>query len=352
MARILLDNYKYIKAGMLFGFLINLLSCSTGSGPNNGDNLLVSLQFSPEPLLNLVSDVNITISDDEHAVLFDTSYSINPYYGNIAPINIPIQVETDMTARAWFFDESRRPLYHDQREIFRAENSTYIASLEMVQSGYSSGTSVRILRDQPPWGSYSLDSVLTGMGFTTGLSGNQFSICPSSNLSSSSFHPGRDLLIISNDQPQLFYDNLAIYIEIIIDFARSGGTVLWETCDLAWNYGSYAAAGLDTLPGNITLRTAFDQINAITNPDLDLVGGLQDSLRGFYASNKYLANLADSAIIYMRNTADNPTLVGIRFGEGLIFYTGQPLEYNYDRRDDYEIGILLPRLIRFMLGKS
>ena len=257
-----------------------------------------------------------------------------------------------MTARAWFFDESRRPLYRSQRDVFGIENSTYIAALDMVQSGYSSGTTVRILRDQPPWGSYSLDSILTEMGFTAGLSGNQFSICSSSDLSSNVFNPGRDLLIISNDQPQLFYDNLAIYIGNIVDFARAGGTVFWETCDLAWNYGSYAAAGLDTLPGNITFRTAFDQINAITNPDLDMVGGLQDSLTGFYASNKYLANLADSAIIYMRNTSGNPTLVGVRFGEGLIFYTGQPLEYNYDRRDDYDIGFLLPRLIRFMLGKS
>lgn len=339
-------------AGTLSGFLLSLSSCSTGSDPYNDDNLLISLQFSREPLMDLASEVNITVFDDENAVIFDTSYSINPYYGNIAPINVHIREETDMTARAWFFDESRRPLYHDQRDIFRAENSTYIAALEMVQSGYSSGTSVRILRDQPPWGSYSLDSVLTGMGFTAGLSGNQFSVCPSSNLSSCSFRPGRDLVVISNDQPQLFYDNLAIYIGNILDFVRAGGTVFWETCDLAWNYGSYAAAGLDTLPGDVTLRTAFDQVNAITNPDLDMVGGLQDSLRGFYASNKYLGNLADSAIIYMKNTAGNPTLVGMRFGEGLIFYTGQPLEYNYDRRDDYEIGVLLPRLIRFMLGKS
>jgi len=338
--------------GMLFGFLLSLLSCSTGSGPYNDDNLLISLQFSPEPLLSLVSDVNITISDDENAVIFDTSYSINPYYVDIAPINVPLQAEAAMTARAWFFDESRRPLYRDQRDLFRAENSTYIAALELVQSGYSSGTSVRILRDQPPWGSYSLDSILTQMGFTVGLAGNQFSICPSSNLSSGLFHPGRDLVIISNDQPQDFYDNLAIYMAVLVDFARAGGTILWETCDLAWNYGSYTAAGLDTLPGNITLRTAFDQVNTITNPDLDMVDGLQDSLRGFYASNKYLPDVADSVIVYMRNTAGNPTLVGMRFGEGLIFYTGQPLEYNYDRRDDYEIGILLPRLIRFMLGKS
>jgi hypothetical protein len=137
-------------AGMLLGVIISLISCSTGSDPNDDNNLLISLQFSPEPLLSLVNNVAIAISDDENTVLFDTSYSVNPFYGNITPINVLIQEETDMTARAWFFDESRRPLYHARRDIFRAENSTYIAALEMVQSGYSSGTSVRILRDQPP----------------------------------------------------------------------------------------------------------------------------------------------------------------------------------------------------------
>jgi hypothetical protein len=82
-----------------------------------------------------------------------------------------------------------------------------------------------------------------------------------------------------------------------------------------------------------------------------MVGGLEDTLAGIYASNKYLSNVPDSAIIYMTNSTGHPTLVGLRFGYGLIFYSGQPLEYNFDRRDEYSMGFLLPRILHFMLGK-
>jgi hypothetical protein len=140
-------------------------------------------------------------------------------------------------------------------------------------------------------------------------------------------------------------------METVIDFIRAGGTVLWETCDLAWNYGSYAAAGLDTLPGQIAFRTAYDPINITVDPHLGMVGGLEDTLAGIYASNKYLSNVPDSAIIYMMNSTGYPTLIGLRFGYGLIFYSGQPLEYNFDRRDEYNMGFLLPRILHFMLGK-
>jgi hypothetical protein len=140
----------------------------------------------------------------------------------------------------------------------------------MVQSGYLSGTRVKILRDEPPWDSFALDSTLAEIGLTEGTAGNQFNVCPSFDLPSIDLDSGNDLLIISNDQPQGFYDNLAINMEMVIDFIRAGGTVLWETCDLAWNYGSYAAAGLDTLPGQIQLI-----------PILAWLGVWKTRLRGF-----------------------------------------------------------------------
>jgi hypothetical protein len=345
------SNHKSKNVLILAGALFYFCSCSVNPNHNAKDNLFISFQYGSEPLLTNVNSANLTVINNQNIIAFDTTFIISPSSGDIPQFDIQIQEESGLTVRAWFFDEPRRPLYRALRFAALAGNSPSIVILDMVQSGYLSGTRVKILRDEPPWDSFALDSTLAEIGLTEGTAGNQFNVCPSFDLPSIDLDSGNDLLIISNDQPQGFYDNLAINMEMVIDFIRAGGTVLWETCDLAWNYGSYAAAGLDTLPGQIAFRTAYDPINITVDPHLGMVGGLEDTLAGIYASNKYLSNVPDSAIIYMTNSTGYPTLVGLRYGYGLIFYSGQPLEYNFDRRDEYNMGFLLPRILHFMLGK-
>lgn len=345
------SDHKFKNTLILAGALLYLCSCSVNPDHNAYNNLFISIQYGSEPLLSNVNNANLTVINNQNVIIFDTTFVINPSSGDIPQFDIQIQDEYGLTVRGWFFDEPRRPLYRALRFAALSRNSPSVVILDMVQSGYLSGRRVKILRDEPPWDSFALDSILAEIGLTEGTAGNQFNVCPSFNLPSIDLDSGNDLLIISNDQPQGFYDNLATNLETVIGFIRAGGTVLWETCDLAWNYGSYADAGLDTLPGQIALGTAYDPINIITDPNLGMVGGLDDTLTGIYASNKYLSNIPDSVIIYMENSTGNPTLVGCRFGDGLIFYSGQPLEYNFDRRTEYNMGYLLPRILHFILGK-
>lgn len=339
---------KYLP--LLVVTVLCLYSCSVDSNRPSDDNLLISFQFKPEPLLSHVDNASLKVISDRQSTVFDTSFDVNLSAGDPPHFDIQVHPEDGLILRAWFFDEPRRPLYRAFRAVNITDDPATIIILDMAQTGYFCGTHVNILRDEPPWDSFGLDTALIETGLTLGAAANQFEIFPSSQLTSMELSPGTDLLVISNDQPQGFYDNLAFSLGIITGFVSSGGTVFWEACDLAWNYGSFAAAGLDSFPGGITLRTAYDPINIIADHDLEILRGLEDTLSGTYASNKFLADVPDSVIVYMQNTTGNPTLICIKFGDGMIFYSGQPLEYNFDRRYDYNMGYLLPRILHFMLG--
>jgi hypothetical protein len=81
-----------------------------------------------------------------------------------------------------------------------------------------------------------------------------------------------------------------------------------------------------------------------------VLGDLPDTLLGNYASQEVFSGLPGGALVYITDFDGAPSLVGFAIGEGWVILSGQPLEYNYDRRDTYNIGLLLPQLIRFLLG--
>ncbi|UCC78871.1 MAG: hypothetical protein JSW64_11380 [Candidatus Zixiibacteriota bacterium] len=344
----------YLKKIRTFTILL-LTSIFTGScshNPNQSSKDSVKITFTPvvEPLFERVENAYLSATGSRMNNILDTVFTLDSPAGNIGSLYIDMGSDDRITIRTWFYDENRRPLYRIVESINVSEYSAEGIELQPVQTGFRSGTNVIILRDLPPWDSYGLDSTLAGMGLAVGTGANQFYIYSSSDLPSVEFTPGSDILIISNDQPQGFYNNLFSNLNKVTEFAAAGGTILWETCDLAWNYGSYAAAGIDSFPGGITHRTSYDAINTIFDPDLNLVEGLGDTLLGNYASNKYFSDIPDSAIIYMKDSGGNPTLIELKYGNGIILYSGQPLEYNFDRRNDYNMGFLLPRIISFLLG--
>jgi hypothetical protein len=334
---------------VLFSIYPLLASCSQNPNRSSEEIVRVSLNGVAEPLFERVNSVNLSVSSPEGGGVFDTSFTLDPSSGNISSFNLYLGTGDNFIFRAWSYSQNRQPLYRAVEAIDINGDITPTVILQLTQSGFRSSSNVKILRDELPWDSYGMDSTLAEIGLAAG---GQFSVYSSSELASMELIPDTDLLIISNDQPQRFYDNLSLYIERVTAFVATGGTVLWEVCDLAWNYGSYSAAGIDSFPGGISHRTSYDIINIISDRDLYLIGGLEDTLNGIYASNKYFTNIPDSAIVYTENSDGDPTLMGLKFGDGIIFYSGQPLEYNFDRRNDYNMGFLLPRIISFLLGIS
>jgi hypothetical protein len=337
---------------LLFASFANMIFPSCSQNPDRSRQGMIEVSFNhvDEPLFDNVNNARFLIRNAEMTTLLDTVLEPGSFFDDGSLFRVDPGSSENLVFNAFFYDQAQRPLYRVYEFVYIFELIPENIILHPRQTGFRSGTVVKVLRDIPPWDSYGLDTTLTGIGLTAGTANGQYTIYSSSDLPSISLIPGIDILIISNDQPQAFYNSLSMNLYGITKFVHDGGTVFWETCDMAWNYGSYADAGLDTFPGGVTQTTMYDTLNTVFDSDYSLTGVMGNTLIGDYASNKRYANLPDSAIVYTLNSVSDPTLIALKFGNGVIFYSGQPLEYNFDRRDNYNIGFLLPRISGFLLG--
>jgi len=196
--------------------------------------------------------------------------------------------------------------------------------------------------------------MLAREGFTPGTGEDEYEILGSAAFDTVTLTPGRDLVIIANDQPQSFYNAYAANQQKFNDFVLAGGIMFWEACDHGWNSGSILDAGI-TFPGGVTVDPVYvyDYYNYLANPDYELLQGLPDTLYGTYASHETFSNLPEGAQIFTYGVqTQKPTLVLYSYGLGWVLVTGQPLEYCYERLPEQTVGLLLPRIVKFILGKE
>ncbi|MFQ5906242.1 MAG: hypothetical protein ACE5JA_06680 [bacterium] len=225
-------------------------------------------------------------------------------------------------------------------------------TLTLVPAGQGVADHIKVFRDCLPWSTYAFDSMLAAEGFTEGAGGNQYEIFPSESMGTATLDPRKDLVVIQNDQDQNFYNEYASNMARFEDFVLAGGSIFWEACDLGWAEGSMRLAGVK-LPCGVDVDDpyVYDLYNHVVNTDYPLVSGLPDTIRGFYASHESFIDLPGGTIEYARSVQSNkPTLVQYHCGAGWVVATGQPLEHGYAY--GYEIGQLLPRVVRYLLGRS
>lgn len=339
---------NYRTKWIAFTFFL-MTACSDRPIGDPGYNVALNLIPPEDPLYEMVDSASLSIRAVDMQSPFEAVYPIDP------AVRDPLVIGLDMeSGPARIF---RMQLKHgDGRVLFSSstsgdilEDRLLILDLVFSQSGHGTASIVKVFRDQLPWDSRALDSTLYEQGLTLGHDDSQFYIYYSDMMADVELRPGIDLVIISNDQPQAFYDNYAANQDRFEDFVREGGTLLWCACDLGWNYGSIMEAGL-SLPGSIMVNYSLDQFNLVANSDYQLLYGLDDTLHGNYASQEYFDNIPYGAIEYLTDTDGRVTLTGYGLGYGWVIVSGQPLEYNYDRRSQYNIGVLLPRIVRFLLG--
>lgn len=141
-----------------------------------------------------------------------------------------------------------------------------------VRSDSAQGTASHIVvfRDYLPWDSYAFENMMTALHYTEGEGERQYSIIPSSEMANIILRPGTDLVLITNDQNQTFYNNLAGSMDRFLRFLENGGTVLWGACDEGWAGGSMQAAGI-TLPGGVVSSWYYDPTNYVVLPDAPLM---------------------------------------------------------------------------------
>ena len=219
-----------------------------------------------------------------------------------------------------------------------------------VGGGRGTADRIKLFRDALPWDSKAILDLFNAIGFVEGTGAGAYEILTSQDMESVELIPGQDLVVVSNDQPQGFYNNYARNQVKFLNFVDNGGTLFWGASDEGWSEGSIVDAGIN-LPGGVEVNQQYESENLIFDQALPLVSGLPEVLTGNYASHEWFANLPDGTVIYtIGKDSRQPTLIEFSWGAGWVIMTGQPLDWGYDRRDEFSMGLLLDRVIAYVLG--
>ncbi len=298
----------------------------------------------------LIDSVTLKVTGSDFAGFEATKY-VSP---TMVTVTFELQLQNDNTYT--FFvtakDSTGAILYWGRLEVNFNGNASIDITVEPAAQG--AANHIKLFRDNLPWSSSAMDSMLSSQGYTPGTGENQYEIIPSTAFDTVTLRPGTDLVIIVNDQTQEFYDRYATNMTKFNQFVQRGGIIFWEACDRGWHYGSILEAGI-TFPGGAVVDSnyVYDHYNTLYNASFELVSDLPDTLYGTYSSHETFRNLPQNAQIFTLNLEEGrPTLVLYNYGLGWIMITGQPLEYNYDRLPEQTTGLLLSRIVNFILGNQ
>ena len=354
-------------------FVLELLGYVNEQGPFVWD-----LVFAPRDITYFVTQTNGTITSTEQNDPPNAEFSITPPAGIIGTIftfdaSSTIDDNDNLNNLEfrwdWETDGNWDTGWNGNYSVTHSysEEGAFTVTLEVKDSGGLVGsithninvgggagtaTHVKLFRDNLPWDSNSMETMLESLGFAEGTGPNTYEIINSAQMSSVELVPGEDLVIISNDQNQTFYDNYSAVQVRFTNFVYMGGSLFWEACDEGWAEGSILDAGI-VLPGNLTTDFDFDYWNYITDQNLPLVSGLPNSMDHNYASHESFSNLPDGTTVYCINEESESTLIEFNLGGGWIIVTGQPLEHQYDYvYGSPDMAELLPRIVSYFTGKS
>lgn len=368
------DAHKFIKtaSGLLkkLSFAYTLLSAFNEQLP-----FVKDLIFAPRTISYYVVQKDGKITDTEQNSPPQAEFSFNPPAGIVGTVfnfdaTSTVDDKDDVDALVFRWDWETDGTWDTGWQPTPAathayqESGSYIVNLEVkdtrglvgsiahslsVGGGAGTATHIKLFRDNLPWDSNAMVVALEGLGFTEGQGPHTYEIIESTEMDIVPLIPGEDLVIISNDQNQNYYNNYAASQIRFRNFVHTGGSLFFGACDRGWADGSILNAEI-ILPGNITITHVFDRTNLVVQLGFPLVDGLPETLNGNYSSHENFTDLPDGTIVYCRDTTENATLIEFNLGGGWMVVTGQPLEWGYDRQGEYSIGLLLPRVISHFTG--
>ncbi len=344
-----------IPIGLILVFGLMMTGCKKEGVTDEGEpqvELTIALPDpAQQPLWNDVDVLVLTVTGQDKWVIADT---LNIVAGDtIAVFTLDVPPGDNRLFTLDAMDTLWVVLFWGRLETDIEEGQTYDFDIDLEPAGAAAATHIKIFRDGLPWTSSAMDTMLQREGFTPGPGENQYEIFPSDSFASVPLEVGVDMVIIVNDQNQTFYNNYAASQAKFNNFVYSGGTIFWEACDRGWAYGSILDAGI-TFPGGVSVDSTYiyDNYNLVYNPYYELVAGLPDTLYGTYSSHETFTGYPLGTQTFTVNmTEGKPTLILYHYGVGWVMITGQPLEYCYDRLPSQTTGELLPRVVRFFLGK-
>ncbi len=334
------------------------------------------LVFSPSELTYFVTQESGTITSTQENHAPEALFAVNPQAGVVSTVftfdaslsSDDLTEVADLMFRwdwqgdgtwdtGWLTDAFATHSYGNEgayRVILEVRDDRGLVGVAThslsVGGGAGTATHVKLFRSSLPWDSYAIDEVLGSIGFRSGVGPNTYEIIGPQEMGTTSLVPGEDLVIISNDQDQEFYNYYGANQVRFTNFVYSGGSMFWEACDEGWAGGSMASAGI-VLPGDLRTQIEISSWNYVVDPTLPLVAGLPEAMDHNYASHESFTNLPDGTTIYMVSDERAPTLVEYSYGAGWVIVTGQPLEHQYDRvYGAVDMAALLPRIVSYFVG--
>ncbi|NBD16586.1 MAG: S8 family serine peptidase [Cyanobacteria bacterium] len=213
---------------------------------------------------------------------------------------------------------------------------------EVLQEGWQqtfpgggTGTGALVFQDSLPWDSDALQQVLENNDLETEVVNSS----EMDNIDLSSY----EVVFISNDQPQSFYNNYVANASNFADYVSSGGTLWFGAASLGFNGGDF---GGGQLPNGVTVSNFFEDFNDVVAPTNPLMTGVPDPFFGTAASHAAFENLPeDTEIIAQGQNSNLPTLLEYEYGAGQVLAFGQTLEYGFANEQD--AGLILENSVPY-----
>jgi hypothetical protein len=205
------------------------------------------------------------------------------------------------------------------------------------------GGPVLVLMDALPWDSDALLQVLDAHVIP-------YDIVGSDGMGAVDFS-AYQAVIVSNDQPQAFYDAYAANLSRLEEFAIRGGFVWVGAASAGANGGSFNGS---PLPGGaLIFEEIFEDTNDVLEPDHPAVAGVPNPFSGNFASHSTFGDLpTDSSVVTAGTGSTEPTMVEYRLGAGVVLGTAQPMEFAFEFGEDSALILenLVPYVASFLPG--
>jgi hypothetical protein len=209
-----------------------------------------------------------------------------------------------------------------------AEVASHTASPDYVPTSVRAmlvGGPTLVFMDFLPWGTDALLQVLTAnaIPFDTASSGQMGTIDLSRY----------QVVFISSDQPQEFYNNYNANRARFSDFVAAGGFLWIGAAAWGWNGGDFNGA---ELPGGAWVHgPIFEDANDVIDNAHPTMQGIPDPFFGTSASHSAFENLPSGTnVIAQGQSSGLPTLIEYPFGRGVVLALGQTLEFGFQEGQD------------------
>lgn len=146
-----------------------------------------------------------------------------------------------------------------------------------------------------------------------------------------------NVIYIANDQTTATYGRLARANELLTEYAKAGGVLVYGACDNGWAGGNIS----DLLPGGVKKINIYSKYNYILDGTHMIVSGVltdnkaltNELLVGNYCSHTSFdaSSLPEGYHAILEDNRGNPTLVEYPMGEGTVILSGLTWEFYYSR---------------------